>query len=81
MLRAIAMLSLTLALAACASHAPPDSSAAAHAPAVATTNALAGTPMSAYGTALNRAKNVQAMVDRQTRKQAAAIDAASGSSG
>ena len=47
-------------------------------PASAVTNALAGTPMAAYGTALNRAKNVQNIVNQHAKKQAKAIDDASG---
>jgi len=37
--------------------------------------------MAAYGHALNKAKNVQNVVNEQAKKQAAAIDAATGSSG
>ncbi|MGH8184385.1 MAG: hypothetical protein ACREPH_12075 [Rhodanobacteraceae bacterium] len=50
-------------------------------PASASTNVLAGTPMAAYGHDLNKAKNVQNIVNQQARKQAQAIDAATGSSG
>ncbi len=56
------------------------STASSAAPASAATNALAGTPMAGYGHALNKAKNVQNIVDQATAKQAAQIDAATGSS-
>jgi hypothetical protein len=66
-------------LAACSPHPPATSDATANAvPASAATNALAGTPMEAYGHALNRAKNVQNVVNDQARKQAKAIEKATG---
>lgn len=68
-------------LAGCSAHtsAPATIDAGAStAPASATTNALAGTPMAEYGHALNKAKNVQNIVDDRARKQAKAIDAATG---
>ena len=79
MLRACAICVLAGALAACSSggHAPVAPGAAA--PAHATTNALAGTPMAGYGHDLDKAKNVQTIVDRQAQKQAAQIEAATGS--
>ena len=81
MIRALATLFLAVILAACASHSTPDTATTSARPASATTNALAGTPMAAYGHALNKAKNVQNIVDQQAKKQAAQIDAATGSSG
>ena len=81
MIRAFATILLAAILAACASHPAPDAAATASTtPASATTNALAGTPMAAYGHALDKAKNVQNIVDEQAKKQAAAVDAATGSS-
>jgi hypothetical protein len=79
MFRPLAIVALAVSLAACGSHTPPD--AAASAPAPAATNALAGTPLAVYGHDLNKAKNVQNIVNEQAKKQAAAIDAATGSSG
>lgn len=81
MLRIPAMISLTALLAACASHPAPDATATSATPAPAATNVLAGTPMATYGHDLNKAKNVQNIVDEQAKKQAAQIEAASGSSG
>jgi hypothetical protein len=81
MIRALATIALTAMLAACASHSASDAAATSASPASATTNALAGTPMATYGHALNKAKNVQNIVDEQAKKQAAQIDAATGSSG
>jgi hypothetical protein len=78
MIRALATIFLAAMLAACTSH--PGAASAPSAPAPATTNALAGTPMATYGHALNKAKNVQNIVDEQAKKQAAQIDAATGSS-
>jgi len=80
MLRPFAILALAVPLAACGSHAAPDAAASAAAPAPAATNALAGTPLAGYGHDLNKAKNVQNIVNEQARKQAATIDAATGSS-
>ena len=78
----IAALLLSVAtLAACGGTGAPDAShATAATPAPATTNVLAGTPMAAYGHALNKAKNVQNVIDAQAKKQAGQIDAATGSS-
>ena len=68
-------------LAACSSHQTSvTSTTSSSTPASATTNALAGTPMAAYGHALNKAKNVQNIVDQAAAKQAKQIDAATGSS-
>jgi hypothetical protein len=78
MLRTLAILLLATTLAACGSHTGATVSSATPAPAA--TNALAGTPMAAYGHDLNKAKNVQNIVNEQAKKQAAAIDAATGSS-
>lgn len=77
MLRIVILASIAAALAACSAH-PADDAAAR--PASATTNALAGTPLATYGHDLNRAKNVQNIVNQQAQKQAAAIEAQSGSS-
>lgn len=76
--RLIALLLVAGLLAACSSHPAPTGTSSA-APATATTNALAGTPMAAYGHDLNKARNVQNIVNDQAKKQAAAIDAATGS--
>jgi hypothetical protein len=81
MLRALAILVLVVSLAGCGSPTATDAAASSAAPAPAATNALAGTPMAAYGHDLNKAKNVQNIVDQQAKKQSAAIDAATGSSG
>lgn len=81
MFRAFATIVLFALLAACAPHPAPDTASTSATPASAATNALAGTPMAAYGHALNKAKNVQNIVDEQAKKQAAQIDAATGSSG
>lgn len=82
MTRLIALLLVSGTLAACSPHAPsPTAAAGPAAPAPATTNAFAGTPLSGYGHDLNKARNVQNVVNDQARKQAAQIDAAAGSSG
>ena len=81
MSRTLVILLLAGTLAACASHTTPDTAAGSAAPAPAATNALAGTPMAVYGRDLNKAKNVQNIVNDQASKQAQAIDAATGSSG
>lgn len=81
MIRTLVTISLAAMLTACASHPAPDTAATSATPASATTNALAGTPMAAYGHALNKAKNVQNIVNDQAKQQAAQIDAATGSSG
>jgi hypothetical protein len=81
MIRPLALSFIVALLAGCSPHAPASSDGGANAtaaPASATTNALAGTPMSEYGHALNRAKNVQNIVNDQAKKQAKAIDAATG---
>jgi len=80
MLRILAIVLSAATLAACSSHGVPDTAASSAIPASAATNVLAGTPMAAYGHDLNKAKNVQNMVDDQAKKQAATIDAATGSS-
>lgn len=77
MKRLLAGLLVMALLGACSSH-PQATEEGASAPAHATTNALAGTPMAVYGHDLNKARNVQDIVDRQARKQAAAINAATG---
>jgi len=79
MIRVIALPCIVVLLAGCSAQtsAPVDAQAKA-VPASAVTNALAGTPMAAYGTALNRAKNVQNIVNQHAKKQAKAIDDASG---
>jgi PBP1b-binding outer membrane lipoprotein LpoB len=79
MKRLIAALLVTALLAACSSHTEVTTASSAT-PAPATTNTLAGTPMAAYGTDLNKAKNVQNVIDQSARKQDAAIEAATGSS-
>ena len=81
MIRVLATIALTALLAACTSHPAPDTAAASSTPAPAVTNTLAGTPMAAYGHDLQKAKNVQNIVDEQAKKQAAQIDAATASSG
>lgn len=74
------VLPLIAALAACSSPSTPATTAASSTPAPATTNALAGTPMAVYGHDLNKAKNVQNIVNAQAKREAAAISAATGSS-
>jgi hypothetical protein len=71
---------LIVPLAARRSHTAPEVPPQSAAPASAATPALAGTPLAGYGHDLNKAKNVQNVVDEQAKKQAAAIDAATGSS-
>jgi hypothetical protein len=79
MIRPFALLCTVGLLAACSPHSPASSDTTANAaPASAATNVLAGTPMAEYGHALNRAKNVQNIVNERTKKQAKAIDAATG---
>jgi hypothetical protein len=78
--RVLALLLLSALLTACGSSTAPQSAATSATPAPAATNVLAGTPMAAYGHDLNKAKNVQSIVNDQARKQAAQIDAATGSS-
>jgi hypothetical protein len=81
MIRPLALSLIVALLAGCSPHAPATSDADANAsaaPASAATNALAGTPMAEYGRALDRAKNVQHVVNDRAKKQAKAIDAATG---
>jgi uncharacterized lipoprotein YajG len=81
MIRVFALLCVVAMLAACSSHpAPADTAASPTAPASASTNVLSGTPMATYGHDLNKAKNVQNVVDQAAARQAKAIDAATGSS-
>ena len=80
MLRLVIALALASLLAACSSHPAPATAAASVAPAPATTNALAGTPMAVYGHDLNKAKNVQNVVNQAAAQQAAEIDPAAASS-
>ncbi|HJP96961.1 MAG TPA: hypothetical protein VJ862_00225 [Rhodanobacteraceae bacterium] len=79
MIRVLALSCILVLLAACSTSAPATADADANAaPASATTNALAGTPMAEYGHALNKAKNVQNIVNDRARKQAKAINDATG---
>ena len=80
MIRTLIALSLATLLAACSSNTPPTAAATSATPAPATTNALAGTPMAVYGHDLNKAKNVQNVVDQSAAQQAKQIEAATGSS-
>jgi hypothetical protein len=80
MSKLLATLLLTALLTACSSATAPADATGSAAPAPATTNALAGTPLAAYGHDLNKAKNVQNIVDQSAAQQAAQIDAATGSS-
>lgn len=77
--RILAVLLATVALAACSSHVPAGTAASA-APASASTNALAGTPLAVYGHDLNKARHVQNVVNAEAKRQAQAINAATGSS-
>lgn len=79
MKRLLAALLVTALLAACSSHTEVTTTTYSSAPAPATTNALAGTPMADYGHDLNKAKNVQNVIDQSAQKQDAAIEAATGS--
>lgn len=78
MVRLLALVLAVVSLAACSR--APDTTAAAPAakPAPAATNVLAGTPMATYGHALNKARNVQDVVNEQAKKQAKAVDDATG---
>lgn len=76
--RTFSVLLLAACLTGCS--APHPDQATTDSPGSAATNALAGTPLATYGHDLERAKNVQAIVDRQARQQAAQIEAQSGSS-
>ncbi len=78
MFRTIALLFIAALLGACSSHGASDTAAESTTPAPSTTNALAGTPMATYGHDLNKAKNVQNVVNQQAKKQAKAIDEATG---
>lgn len=80
MLRTLVIVLSGAMLAACSPHGSPEPTASSATPAAAATNVLAGTPMAVYGHDLNKAKNVQNIVNDQAKKQAAAIDAATGSS-
>ncbi|HEX7348737.1 MAG TPA: hypothetical protein VF264_03690 [Rhodanobacteraceae bacterium] len=80
MLRILIPLGLVACLAACSSGTPSATASSSAAPAPATTNALAGTPMATYGHDLNKAKNVQNIVNQSAAQQAKQIDAATGSS-
>lgn len=81
MLRLLAVVSVCAMLAACSPQAPSATTATNSAtPAPSATNVLAGTPLAAYGHDLNRAKNVQNVIDDAAKRQAAAVDAATGSS-
>jgi hypothetical protein len=80
MSKLLAILLLTALLAACSSSTAPADTTSSAAPASATTNALAGTPMAAYGHDLNKARNVQNVIDQSAAQQAARIDAATGAS-
>lgn len=77
MIRMLVLFAAASLLAACSPH---GGGATAQAPASAATNALVGTPLAAYGHDLNRARHVQAIVDQSAKRQAAAIEAQSGSS-
>lgn len=82
MIRVFLLSCVVAALLSACSHqqASATSTASSAAPASAATNALAGTPMADYGHDLNKAKNVQNIVDQASAKQAAQIDAATASS-
>lgn len=80
MLRWLVTSLLVGTLAACASHTAPQTAAHSANPASASSNPLAGTPMAVYGHDLNKAKNVQDIVNQQAKRQAAAVDAATGGS-
>lgn len=79
MIRFVALLCIAASLAGCSAHTSAPGGAQAKAvPASAATNTLAGTPMAAYGQALDRAKNVQNIVNRHAKEQAKAIHDATG---
>ena len=79
MTRLVPLLCIAAWLAGCSAHTSASARIQTKAvPASATTNALAGTPMAAYGQALDRAKNVQNIVNQHAKKQAKAIDEATG---
>ena len=79
MIRLVALLCIVASLAGCSAHTSDPVGAQAKAvPASAATNVLAGTPMAAYGQALDRAKSVQNIVNQHAKKQAKAIDEATG---
>lgn len=79
MLRLVLLVPVAIMLAACGSTPEPDAADATR-PASATTNALAGTPVATYGHDLNRAKNVQDIVNGQAQQQAREIDGAASAS-
>lgn len=79
MIRLLALVLVSGMLVACSSHPAPETATRSATPAPAVTNVLAGTPMATYGHALNKAKNVQNVVDEAAKRQAAQIDAATGS--
>jgi len=81
MLRIVAIVLVCGMLVACSPHAPSPTAASSATPAPSATNIFAGTPLSAYGHDLNRAKNVQNIVNQRANKVNAALDAATGSSG
>lgn len=77
MLRLTAVLLGSVLLAACG--AQPDATATTSAtPAPAITNGFAGTPLAPYGHDLNRAKHVQNIVNERAKKEAKALDGATG---
>jgi hypothetical protein len=79
MVRLAALPCIVVLLAGCSAQTSASVNAQAKAaPASAATNALADTPMAAYGQALDRAKNVQNIVNQHAKKQAKAIDDATG---
>ena len=79
MIRIVPLLCIFAWLAGCSTHTSAPAGAQAKAvPASAATNALGGTPMAAYGQALDRAKNVQNIVNQHAKKQAKAIDDVTG---
>lgn len=78
MKRLLPVLLAAALLAACSSSTDVTVTSSAT-PAPATTNALAGTPMATYGHDLNKAKNVQNVIDQSAQKQDAEINAATGS--
>ena len=80
MIRVFLLSCVVAALLSACSHQQASATSTASSAASATTNALAGTPMADYGHDLNKAKNVQNIVDQASAKQAAQIDAATASS-
>ncbi|TAN08494.1 MAG: hypothetical protein EPN38_03190 [Rhodanobacteraceae bacterium] len=78
MAKLLPLLLLTALLAACSSSTGPAGATGSAAPAPAATNVLAGTPMAAYGHDLNKARNVQNVINQSAARQAARINAATG---